>query len=521
MATKPTLLRAVAVISILIIQPLLITSHTLLRKRSDDIHNNDQNFSAEEHHDYISTKILTKLIPSTNITSSSSSASASPMACIHQENKLKKCYEKLPQSFNEIKCTQCIYGNVNPSTQVITCPHSDYCSSVSGCTKGVCPKECKVEFYEVLNCIWEKAGCGVTAGVGDGECGVANKMKKKGKKKVASDPYPSRGGTAATVAATTSTTSTSTKAAAAVSSKNGSNPCSECSTSEGGARHNFCGNLNVNPIQDACSSQTECSDRGLKCKVCTKVVNNDGYGGKSVEEDVGSGAYVCVKDEEEEGDKKTAPAAEGKGGGNDITSAATSAASSSTSLSTTKKQKGADTAVTTTTTSATGKKKQKGVTTTTTTTSSTTPAGGFCHSRAVVLGNCIFNKDTSPDCLNCIYSGTQEDSSDDPTCKQVQQHQFCTNIASCAKEHCGKCTFEFYTGLNCVLQKIPGCEQFSCAIGGGGIEGAISSSGGVGGGYDASSDGYSLQQFRDDVERQCKMMNQRMEVEDEVFVREA
>ena len=76
--------------------------------------------------------------------------------------------------------------------------------------------------------------------------------------------------------------------------------------------------------------------------------------------------------------------------------------------------------------------------------------------------------------------------------------------------------------MNCVLQKIPGCEQFSCAIGGGGIEGAISSSsGGVGGGYDASSDGYSLQQFRDDVERQCKMMNPRMEVEDEVFVREA
>mmetsp|Transcript_29623 Transcript_29623/g.59521 ORF Transcript_29623/g.59521 Transcript_29623/m.59521 type:complete len:240 (-) Transcript_29623:468-1187(-) len=238
-------------------------------------------------------------------------------------------------------------------------------------------------------------------------------------------------------------------------------------------------------------------------------------------EDVGSGAYVCVKDEE--GEKKTAPApaAEGKGGGNDTTSAATSAASSSTTSSNTKKQKGA--AVTTTTsTSSTGKKKQKGVTTTTTTTSSTTPAGGFCHSRAVVLGNCIFTKDTSPDCLNCIHSGTQEDSSDDPTCKQVQQHQFCTNIASCAKEHCGKCTFEFYTGLNCVLQKIHGCEQFSCAIGGGGIEGAISSSsGGVGGGYDASSDGYSLQQFRDDVERQCKMMNPRMEVEDEVFVREA
>mmetsp|Transcript_17188 Transcript_17188/g.25593 ORF Transcript_17188/g.25593 Transcript_17188/m.25593 type:complete len:513 (+) Transcript_17188:216-1754(+) len=512
MATNPTLLRAVTVISILIIHPLLITSHTLLRKRSDDIHN-DQNFSAEEHHDYISTKILTKLIPSTNITSSSSSSSASPMACIHQENKLKKCYEKLPQSFNEIKCTQCIYGNVNPSTQVITCPHSDYCSSVSGCTKGVCPKECKEEFYEVLNCIWKKAGCASTAGVGDGDCGVANKMKK-GKKKVASDPYPSRGGTTATVAATA--TSTSTKAAAAVSSKNGSNPCSECSTSEGGARHNFCGNLNVNPIQDACSSQTECSDRGLKCKVCTKIVNNDGYGGKSVVEDVGSGAYVCVKDEEE-GGKKAAPAAAGKGGGNDTTSAATSAASSSTTSSNTKKQKGADTAAVTTSTSSTGKKKQKGVTTTT---SSTTPAGGFCHSRAVVLGNCIFTKDTSPDCLNCIHSGTQEDSSDDPTCKQVQQHQFCTNIASCAKEHCGKCTFEFYTGLNCVLQKIHGCEQFSCAIGGGGIEGAISSSSGsVGGGYDASSDGYSLQQFRDDVERQCKMMNPRME--DEVFVREA
>eukprot|EP00984_Skeletonema_dohrnii_P004374 scaffold1562_cov93-Skeletonema_dohrnii-CCMP3373.AAC.2 len=518
MATNPTLLRAAKVISILIIHPLLITSHALLRKRSDDIHN-DQKFSAEEHHDYISTKILTKLIPSntttTNITSSSSSSS--PMACIHQENKLKKCYEKLPQSFNEIKCTQCIYGNVNPSTQVITCPHSDYCSSVSGCTEGVCPKECEEEFYEVLNCIWGKAGCGSTAGVGDGECGVAKK-DKKGKMEVASDP--SRSGTAATVATTTTTT---TKAAAAISSKTGSNPCSECSTSAEGTQHNFCGNLNVNPIQDVCSSQTECSDRGLKCKVCTKVVNNDGYGGKSVVEDVGSGAYVCVKEEEEEGgDKKAAPAAAGKGG-NDTTSAATSAASSSTSSSNTKKQKGADTAVVTTI-SSTGKKKQKGVTTTTTTTSSTTPAGGFCHSRAVVLGNCIFTKDTSPDCLNCIHSGTQEQSSDDPTCKQVQQHQFCTNIASCAKEHCGKCTFEFYTGLNCVLQKIHGCEQFSCAIGGGGIEGAISSSSGgvgVGGGYDASSDGYGLQQFRDDVERQCKMMNPRMEVEDEVFVREA
>ena len=494
MATKLTLLRAITVISVLIIHPLLITSHALLRKRSDDSHTITEKITVNDHHDYISSKILTKLLPSNNnVTYASSSAAVkSPMVCIPQEKKLKKCYEKLPQSFNEVKCTQCIYGNVNPSTQVITCPHTDYCSSVAACMEGTCPKDCKDEFYEVLNCIWGKAGCSSNsgAGVGDGECGVAKETKK-----VASDPYPPRSGTASTTGAATTTT---TKATAGPS-KSGSNPCSECSTSKGGVRHNFCGNLNVNPFQDVCSSQTDCKDRGLKCQVCTKIVNNDGYGGKSVVEDIGSGAYICVKDDEETSDTKAAPSSAGKGG-NDTTTAATPAASTSSSSKGNKKQKG----VTSTTT------------TTTTSTSSTTPAGGFCFSRAQVLGGCMYNKGASPSCIDCIKSGTQEHT-DDPTCKQVQQHQFCTNIASCANKHCGECKFEFYTGLNCALHSIPGCEQFSCAIGGGGIEGAISS--GIGSGRRYDSDGYTLQQFQDEVERQYKMMNPRRE--EEVVVREA
>lgn len=423
------------------------------------------------------------------------------MACTPQENKLKKCYKSLPQSFNEIKCTQCIYGNVNPSTQVITCPHADYCGSVSGCVEGTCPKECKDEFYEVLNCVWEKAGCSATAGVGDGNCDVTGKKKKKVK----------TSGTAATVA------TTKTQTAAAASSKGSKNPCSECSTSKGGARQNFCGKLNVYLIQDACSSQTECSDHGLKCQLCTKIVHNDGYGGKSVDEDVGNGAYICVKEDEndgEDGETKAAPAGRG---GNDTTATAGAAISSSASSSDKKNQKGADSAATTSTSSTT-KKTQKGATrTTTTSTTTTTPAGGFCYSRAGVLGNCMFSKDTSPNCLKCIQSGTQDHTSD-PTCNDVQQPQFCTNIASCAKEHCGECQFEFYAGLNCALQKIHGCEQFSCAIGGGGSEGAIGVSYGSGG-YDASHDGYTLQQFRDDVERHYKMMNPREE--GEVVVREA
>lgn len=495
MATKLSLLRSLTVISVLIIHPLLITSHALLRKRSDD-GNNSQKFAAQDEHeldDYESIKILSKLLPShNNITVSSSSTTTSPMACTPQETKLKKCYQSLPQPFNEIKCTQCIYGDVNPSTQVITCPHSNYCGTVSGCVEGTCPKDCQDEFYEVLNCVWEKAGCSKSAGVGDGNCGATVKKKKK----VVTDP------------------------ATASSKKESNNPCSECSTSKGGARHNFCGNLNVYPIQDVCSSQTECSNHGLKCQVCTKIVHNDGYGGKSVDEDIGYGAYICVKDENdgEDGNVKAAPA--GRGGYDTTASAAAGAAdvaisSSALSNNKTKKQKGADSTAATSTSSTT-KKKQKGAKRITSSKSATTPAGGFCYSRAGVLGNCMFSKDTSPNCLKCIQSGTQ-DHTPDPSCNDVQQPQFCNNIATCVKEHCGECKFEFYAGLNCALQKIHGCEQFSCAIGGSGIEGAIGVSSGSGW-YDGSDDGYTLQQFREDVERQY-MTNPRRE--GEVVVREA
>lgn len=127
----------------------------------------------------------------------------------------------------------------------------------------------------------------------------------------------------------------------------------------------------------------------------------------------------------------------------------------------------------------------------------------------------MFSKDTSPNCLKCIESGTHGHSPN-PTCQQVQKQKFCTNIAKCANEHCGKCKFEFYAGLNCALQKIQGCQQFSCAIGGGGIEGAIGVSSGSGGRDD--SDEYTLQQFQDDVEKQLEMMNPRTRKEEEEVV---
>ena len=128
----------------------------------------------------------------------------------------------------------------------------------------------------------------------------------------------------------------------------------------------------------------------------------------------------------------------------------------------------------------------------------------------------MFSKDTSPNCLKCIESGTHGHSPN-PTCKQVQRHKFCTNIAKCANEHCGQCKFEFYAGLNCALQKIQGCQQFSCAIGGGGIEGAIGVSSSGSSGHD-SDDEYTLQQFQDDVEKQLEMMNPRKEEEEVVVV---
>jgi hypothetical protein len=516
------------VASILILNPLLITSHTLLRKRSDvqffSATNDEANKDDDDQHDdqYVSTKILTKLLPSNNNNNSTSpsssitSSAASPMACIPQENALKRCYENLPGSFNVVKCSQCLYGNVNPGTQIITCPRDNngadgggYCNSVAGCIEGTCPKDCEDEFYEVLNCIWEAAKCASAEGGGGGEC-----VESQKKKAVATGPYPSRSGssTDATVASTT-TTATKTTTAATTSS---TNPCSECSTSNGGVRNNFCGNLHTSPSQDdVCSSQTECKDHGLKCQVCTEIVMNDGYGGRSVVENVGSGAYICVKDDEEGSDNK---AAEGRGG------------SSNAKKKKNPKQKGSTTAATAT--SSTGEKKQKGATktattTTTTTRSSTTPAattgGGYCYSRAVVLGNCIASKDnTSPDCLNCVQAGTTtpKHHTSDPTCMQVKQHQFCANVAKCAHEHCGNCSFEFYAGLNCALQKISGCEQFSCAIGGGGIESAASSSSSASSGGQVVDDGgkYTLQQFQDGVERQFTLPRQEKEV---VVIRES
>ena len=518
MAAKTTLLRAVTVVSILILHPLLITSHTL-RNRSDNIDNPVSQLSTKNYYDkddeHISTKILTKLLPSTNSTNSTSTSSgASPMACIPQENTLKSCYNKLKslKSVNVVKCSQCLYGNFDPSTQIITCQsiasksskrkssNSDngggYCSSVAGCMEGLCPKDCADEFYGVLNCIWAEAGCAEVSG---GCAAVKKKGEGEKKKKIAVDHRPQRSvSTAATVATSTSAKTAATTAASSSSNNSdaATNPCNECSTSNGGTRNNFCGNLHTSPLQDVCSSQTECKERGLKCQVCTSIVTNDGYGGKSVVEDVGSGAHICVKDDM------------GEGGGDDkagtTTTTATKAASTSSSSSsnTKKKQKGAGNATTTTPSSTGGKKKS----------STTTPyipsERGYCYSRAVVLGNCIYSKDASPDCLKCIKSGTQKHASN-PTCTEVKQSSFCTNIANCASEQCGKCSFEFYAGFNCALQKIKGCAQFSCAIG----EGTPS-----GGWQHVEGDGYSLQQFQDEVERQYQIAKQQQEEEEDVVV---
>ncbi|KAL7431338.1 hypothetical protein ACHAXM_002712 [Skeletonema potamos] len=64
--------------------------------------------------------------------------------------------------------------------------------------------------------------------------------------------------------------------------------CTECSITNG--EQNFCGELGIRTLVDACESQTECKERGLECIVCNAV---DGFDG-----DVGSGAYVCVEEEE-------------------------------------------------------------------------------------------------------------------------------------------------------------------------------------------------------------------------------
>ena len=430
MVTKTTLLRAVTALSVFIVHPLLTSSHTLLRKRSDTII--DVQLSSFTAQDYISDKIISKLLPVNN----TNSTSVSPIVCIPQEDKLKLCYKSLSEPFNAIKCSECIFGNVNPTTQIITCPHNDYCSSVSQCMEGQCPKDCVDEFYEVLNCIWKEAGCSSTT-EGGGGCDVT-------KKKVVVDPSPPNN----------SDTATNNVAGKAVGPRNGNNPCGECSTSNGGAGKNFCGSLNTTFVQDVCSSETVCKSQGFKCQVCTEIVNNDGYGGKSIVGDNGNGAYICVKNEENA--EKSAI----------VATDSSSTPSSSSSRGIKKKNKGTNVADNNTSSSE-RKSGQKSATDTPFTTSAK-PKGGFCYSRAEVLGNCVFSKDTSPDCLSCIQSGTEEHTAS-PTCKQVEQQQFCTNIATCAKQHCGNCSFEFYAGLNCALQKIRGCEQFSCAIDGGGI----------------------------------------------------
>ena len=303
----------------------------------------------------------------------------------------------------------------------------EYCQTVQGCAQQNCPSECTTEFYSVLNCIWEAGGCKdvrVGDGLGVEGCGASGSKKKQPdeKKEAAVHPYPARtAATTTTTAATTASTSSSTKETKAADKPN---PCSECSTSNGGVRNNFCGNIQTQTFQDACQSQTECADRGLKCQVCTEIVNKDGYGGESIEENVGNGAYICVKENEKTNAATTTTST--------TTTAATTAASSSSSKKPKKKKK---------------KKPSK---------------GGFCHSRAVVLGNCVYSKGLSPDCIQCIQAGSP--GTQDPTCEQVKQDQFCQNIATCAHEHCGTCAFEFYTGLNCALQKISGCSQFSCEM---------------------------------------------------------
>ena len=311
----------------------------------------------------------------------------------------------------------------------------EYCQTVQGCALHNCPSECTTEFYSVLNCIWEAGGC-KDVRVGDGHlgmegCGAASSgstKKAEGEKEAAVNPYPARTATTTTTtAATTASTTSSTKEAKAADKPN---PCTECSTSNGGVRNNFCGNIHTLSTRDACQSQTECTDRGLKCQVCTEIVNKDGYGGERIEEQVGNGAYICVKEEEKSNNATTTTTT------STTTTAATTAAASSSSSS--KKQH--------------KKKPHK----------KNPNKGGFCHSRAVVLGNCVYSKDLSPDCIQCIHAGSP--GTQDPTCEQIKQDQFCQNIATCAHEHCGTCAFEFYTGLNCALQKIDGCSQFSCEM---------------------------------------------------------
>ena len=366
----------------------------------------------------------------------------------------------------------------------------EYCQTVQGCAQQNCPSECSTEFYSVLNCIWEAGGC-KDVRVGDGHlgvegCGAASSgstKKAEGEKEAAVNPYPARD--AATTTTTAATASSSTKEAKAADKPN---PCTECSTSNGGVRNNFCGNIHTLSTQegDACQTQTECADRGLKCQVCTEIVNKDGYGGESMEEKVGNGAYICVKEDEKSNATTTTTST--------TTTAATTAAASSSSSSKKHKKKQ-------------HKKKPN--------------KGGFCHSRAVVLGNCVYSKDLSPDCIQCIQAGSP--GTQDPTCEQIKQDQFCQNIATCAHEHCGTCAFEFYTGLNCALQKIDGCSQFSCEMVAPpahpseevGYHSSSSLLSLTGGHASHGDDDYSLERFQDEVAMVLTMQEE--DEEDEEF----
>jgi hypothetical protein len=151
----------------------------------------------------------------------------------------------------------------------------------------------------------------------------------------------------------------------------------------------------------------------------------------------------------------------------------------------------------------------------------------YCHTRAHVLGNCILSKDVSQDCINCIQAGTS-DQNLNPSCDVIKQYQFCQNIATCANEHCGQCSFEFYARLNCKLQKIDGCEQFSCAPGVGGGTFGVSSLSSSSGSRHTTSDvrnKQSLERLQDEVERQYDLIPSREggggEKEDVVLISEA
>lgn len=488
MAKTTLLLDTITVLFLLFLHPQFLHSHTLLRRRSDIT--DDLQFTAKNNHDddqqHISTQIITKL---------DSPSVANPNACTVQEDTLKQCYQNLESStnttVNTVQCTKCLYGNVNPGMHLISCNDGqsmEYCQTVQGCAQHNCPSECSEEFYSVLNCIWEAGGCKdvrVGDGLGVEGCGISEGEKKKGEKKEAAvHPYPARtaASTTTTTAATTASTKSSSKETKAADKQ--PNPCSECSTSNGGVRNNFCGNIHILSTQgDACQSQTECADRGLKCQVCTEIVNKDGYGGESIEENVGNGAYICVKEDEKSNATTTTTS---------TTTTATAAASSGSSKKKHKKKK----------------KPSK---------------GGYCHSRAVVLGNCVYSKDLSPDCIQCIQAGNP--GTQDPTCEQIKQDQFCQNIATCAHEHCGTCAFEFYTGLNCALQKIDGCGRFSCEmvappphpteeVVGYSSSSLLSLSDGH-----ASHDGddYSLERFQDEVTMALFDMQEEKDEEEEAF----